>query len=215
MSDRSRSAEGRPGRSRAVRRVVLVVPAAMALGALGAIARLTTAPAAEASVSEAIIDGSATASATATRLRPPGPVFPMEATPRCDILSNFGDSRSGGRSHQGVDMLSTLGQKVFAASNGTLVAQFAVGGPQSALSGNAWRLAGTDGTEYFYAHLSAFAPDLVAGSVVTAGQLIGYVGDTGDAGPGNYHLHFELHPGGGAAVDPLPLLAIPPVCRVF
>ena len=49
---------------------------------------------------------------------------------------------------------------------------------------------------------------------MTRGQLIGYVGDTGNPGPGNYHLHFEVHPKGGAAVDPFPLLTIPKVCTI-
>ena len=72
------------------------------------------------------------------------------------------------------------------------------------------------GTYYVYAHLSAFAPGLAKGSKVLDGQLIGYVGDTGNSGPGNFHLHFEIHPGGGSAVDPLPLLSpLPSACTVF
>ena len=73
-----------------------------------------------------------------------------------------------------------------------------------------------DGTYYFYAHLSTFADGLSVGSKVTRGQVIGYVGDTGDAGPGNYHLHFEVHPGSqkNAAVDPVPLLEIPTACTL-
>lgn len=163
-------------------------------------------------------DGSATASAEAVRgqvVAPPN--FPMEPLPRCQILDNFGDPRSGGRTHAGADLLATLGQDVYAMADGTLTLQtFASSGGSSGLSGNLWRLtAATGGTYYIYAHLSAFAPGLTKGSTVKAGQLIGWVGDTGNAGPGNYHLHFEIHPGGGNAVDPLPLLTIPTQCKVY
>lgn len=144
--------------------------------------------------------------------------FPMEVAPRCDILNNFGDPRSGGRTHQGMDILATLGQEVYAMKSGILTVQtFANSGGSSGLSGNLWQLTASDGTGdyYVYAHLSSFAPGLAKGSVVQEGQLIGWVGDTGNAGPGNYHLHFEIHPGGGAAVDPLPLVTVPQGCTVW
>ena len=163
-------------------------------------------------------DGSAGATVQAERLRPPWSAnFPMQATPRCDILDNFGDPRSGGRTHAGSDMLATLGQEVYAMADGNLTYQaFAGGSGGASLSGNLWRLvASSGGTAYVYAHLSSFAPGLTVGSAVYAGQIIGYVGDTGNAGPGNYHLHFEIHPGGGAAVDPLPLLSVPFGCAVY
>ena len=131
-------------------------------------------------------------------------LFPMQTTPRCYVLSNFADARSGGRAHEGVDMLSTLGQQVYTPSAGTLTVQYVVGGPNSSLSGNAWGLEGDDGNYYFFAHLSRFVDGLSVGTKVARGQLIGYVGDTGNPGPGNYHLHFEIHPGGGAAVNPYP-----------
>jgi murein DD-endopeptidase MepM/ murein hydrolase activator NlpD len=161
---------------------------------------------------------SAVATAPAQRLRKFGPPnFPMQPTPRCDVLDNFGDPRSGGRSHAGSDMLATLGQEVYAMADGTLTHQTKVGDGSagSSLSGNLWKLDRADGTYYVYAHLSAFAPGLSVGSKVYRGQLIGYVGDTGNPGAGNYHLHFEIHPLGGAAVNPLPLLTIPTACRVY
>jgi murein DD-endopeptidase MepM/ murein hydrolase activator NlpD len=112
--------------------------------------------------------------------------------------------------------MASLGQEIYAVSNGTLTKKTIDGAPDATLSGNAWRLQLTDGTGtyYFYAHLSAFAAGLNQGDTVIKGQLIGYVGDTGDPGPGNYHLHFEVHPKGGAAVDPYPLLLIPKTCTV-
>lgn len=163
---------------------------------------------------------SASADAPAERLRRLAPDnFPMQTTPRCEILDNFGDARSGGRSHQAIDILATLGQEVYAMADGTLTVQVVDGSSQSgaSLSGNLWQLtATTGGTYYVYAHLSAFAPGLSKGSKVVKGQLLGYVGDTGNPGPGNYHLHFEIHPNGGAAVDPLPLLQpVPAACKVY
>lgn len=142
-------------------------------------------------------------------------LFPMAERPRCDVLDNFGDPRSSGRAHQGADLLATLGQPVYAVADGTLTDQWVAGNSNSLLSGNAWRLDEANGTFYFYAHLSGFAPGLTEGSTVRRGQVIGFVGDTGNPGAGNYHLHFEVHPGGGAAVNPLPLLALPLVCRVY
>lgn len=158
------------------------------------------------------------AAATADRMRPlPPPNFPLQPTPRCVVLNNFGDPRSGGRRHEGEDILATLGQEVYAMSDGVLTYQSKVGDGTngSLLSGNLWKLTRADGTYYIYAHLSAFAPGLEKGQNVYRGQVLGYVGDTGNPGPGNYHLHFELHPGGGAAVDPLPLLTVPASCTVY
>ena len=113
--------------------------------------------------------------------------------------------------------LARLEVAATAVANGILSKKTIDGNTDATLSGNAWRLQLTDGsgTYYFYAHLSAFAAGLNQGDTVTKGQLIGYVGDTGDPGPGNYHLHFEIHPKGGAAVDPYPLLTIPKSCSVY
>lgn len=171
----------------------------------------------------AAIEGGAGATASAVRLQPPTPPpsppanFPMQPTPRCVVLDNFGDPRSGGRTHEGADLMATLGQEVYAMADGVLVYQSKVGDGTngSALGGNLWKLQAADGTYYIYAHLSAFVPGLVKGQQVYRGQVLGFVGDTGNAGPGNYHLHFEVHPGGGAAVDPLRVLTIPAGCTVY
>jgi septal ring factor EnvC (AmiA/AmiB activator) len=115
------------------------------------------------------------------------------------FTDTFGDPRSGGRTHEGVDMMAAHMTPVVAIYSGTI--SFTSG----SLSGNAIWLNSNAGDSYFYAHLDSFA-DVNSGQKVTEGQVIGFVGDTGNAPPGVYHLHFEFHPGGGAAVNPYPLV---------
>ena len=134
-------------------------------------------------------------------------VFPAQGP--CSFIDTWQASRGGGRVHEGVDLIAKTGQYIYAVQNGTLTKQ-AVDKPGS-LSGNAWWLSGADGTYYFYAHLSAFAPDLKIGSKVTAGQIIGFIGSTGNAGIS--HLHFEIHPKGGVAVNPTPIVKAVDGCK--
>ena len=124
--------------------------------------------------------------------------FPVQGL--CWFTDTWGAPRSGGRKHQGVDIIAPTGKAVYAADDGTLTKQY-VDAP-GALSGNGWRLTRADGTYYFYGHFSRFPAGLAVGSKVKAGQIIGYVGMTGNAGVP--HLHFEVHPGGGAPINPTP-----------
>jgi hypothetical protein len=107
----------------------------------------------------------------------------------------FGAPRSG-HTHQGQDLMAANGTPVVACVPGYVSSQVGVS------AGNWISLRG-DKYTMWYMHLSRFA---VRSGYVKAGQIIGYVGCTGNAGAGNYHLHFEIHPGGGAAVDPRPYL---------
>jgi peptidoglycan LD-endopeptidase LytH len=205
----------RPGR---LSRAALLSAALAATGSVaGTTAPSAAAPEAEAEAAAAPlpIEQAANVTRPAKRLRQIGSLFfPMDPEPTCYILNNFGDARSGGRTHEGVDIMATLGQEVYAVADGTLTRQASVDSP---LSGNAWGLTATlDSTYYFYGHLSAFAEGVALGDKVIKGELIGYVGDTGNPGAGNYHLHFEIHPGGqkNAAVDPVPFLEIPTVCTL-
>jgi len=127
--------------------------------------------------------------------------FPAQGLCRFD--DTFGDPRSGGRTHEGVDIIAPRGKYVYAATDGVLTRQYVAA--TAPLTGNGWRLTRADGSFYLYAHLDTFASGLAVGSVVAAGQIIGTVGSSGNAG--TPHLHFEVHPGGGAAVDPYPIVS--------
>lgn len=175
-----------------------------------------TAAGAAAPARVAVVAAAAVPTKPAKRLGKSGSLmFPMQTTPTCKILDNFGDARSGGRKHEGTDIGGDLGQEVYAVADGVLTKQYLDGTPDGVLSGNGWRLTLPDKTYYFYAHLSAFADGLQQGDTVKQGQLIGYVGDTGDPLPGSYHLHFEVHPQGGAAVNALTVLQIPAGCTIY
>ncbi len=105
--------------------------------------------------------------------------------------------------HQGTDIFATEGTPLAAIERGVLIR---VG--SDTLGGTKLWLVGATGTRYYYAHLSAFAPGVTEGKVVQAGEVIGFVGRTGNAQGTSAHLHFEAHPDGGAAINPYPLLRI-------
>lgn len=122
----------------------------------------------------------------------------------CWFSDDWGDPRGGGRRHQGTDLFATPMSYIYAVVDGTLTRR--TWDQPGMRSGNAWWLTAADGsgTYYFYGHLADFAPELSVGSRVEAGQIIGFMGNTGNSAfP---HLHFEIHPNGGGAVNPYPLL---------
>jgi murein DD-endopeptidase MepM/ murein hydrolase activator NlpD len=104
------------------------------------------------------------------------------------LRDSYDDSRSGGRTHHAIDIMAPRGTPVIAAADGT-VRKLRTGGN----GGITLYQVGTDGrTMYYYAHLERYAAGLREGLPVVRGQVIAYVGDTGNAGPGNYHLHFSV-----------------------
>lgn len=132
-------------------------------------------------------------------------VFPVQGT--CSFSDTWGSPRSGGRQHIGVDITAATDKALYAVVDG-VISQVTIGG---ALSGNALRLAQPDGTYFFYAHMNSFAPGIALGTPVRAGQIIGYVGATGNAG--GPHLHFEVHPFGGDPVNPYPVVKVVDACN--
>jgi murein DD-endopeptidase MepM/ murein hydrolase activator NlpD len=134
-----------------------------------------------------------------------GFVFPV-GTPN-SFGNSFGADRMMGttyaHAHQGTDIMAPFGTPLLACERG-IISKIGT----DVLGGNKLWLKGESGTYYYYAHLQRFADGLANGQVVEAGQVIGYVGDTGNAKGGAPHLHFEIHPDGGRAVNPYPLLKI-------
>lgn len=125
------------------------------------------------------------------------PVFGSTAT----FSSDYGAPRAGTGWHQGNDIFAPIGVPVLAVADGVL-SKVGV----NTLGGNRLWLTDDLGNAYYYAHLSGYAAHVKDGVRVRGGEIIGYVGNTGQAITTPPHLHFEIHPGDGASVDPYPYL---------
>lgn len=189
---------------------------AVVFGVVAVVATLATA----AGGARAVVEQAATAGVTAERVAPEMLPFPIDPEPRCEIADNFGGVSKAGRpgGHQGVDIGADEWQEVYAVEDGVLDRRL---DDLARPPGLGWVLSGDSQTQYRYYHLADFAPDVEVGDRVERGQLIGYVGSTGNAHPTGWHLHFEVRPGpqperGTATpVDPVPLLEIPENCIVY
>jgi len=128
-------------------------------------------------------------------------VFPVYGP--SSYIDSFGAQRSDVSYHHGDDIFGQLGQPLVAVTDGTV---FSVG--WNKVGGNRLWLLDEQGNQFYYAHLSAFSTAAVNGARVKAGEVIGFMGRTGDAEGTPYHLHFEVHPvsflylGYDGAVDP-------------
>ena len=139
-------------------------------------------------------------------------VVPVQGVSRAQIVDTWGQSRANGaRVHQATDIVAPAGAPVVAAAPGTVEKLFYSNGG----GGITLYVRSPDRQwSYYYAHLQRYAPGVVEGMRVEAGDLLGFVGDTGNSGSGNFHLHFALsrmQPGDGwwqgRPVNPYPLLA--------
>jgi len=104
------------------------------------------------------------------------------------LRDTYLSARSGGRQHHAIDIMAPRGTPVMAAADGTILRLRAGGNGGIAI----YQLDPDRRTVYYYAHLLRYAAGVREGLPVLRGQVIAYVGDSGNAGAGNYHLHFSV-----------------------
>lgn len=126
--------------------------------------------------------------------------FPVQGN--CFFGDTWHAARGGGRQHEGVDVIANEGNLLYAVVDGEISKQY--WDQPGALAGNGLRLSQPNGTYFTYLHMSSFAPGIGLDTQVKAGDVIGFVGNTGSSA--TPHLHFEIHPGGGGAVNPYPYI---------
>ena len=136
-------------------------------------------------------------------------IIPVAGVRPDQLIDTYDDARSEGRLHDAIDIMAPAGTPVLAATSGKILRLF-----QSDKGGiTIYQLSADENTVYYYAHLQSYAAGLSEGSVVRQGDVIAYVGDTGNAGVGNYHLHFSISAVSdpkryweGTNINPYPLL---------
>jgi murein DD-endopeptidase MepM/ murein hydrolase activator NlpD len=138
-----------------------------------------------------------------------GLLVPVQGVPRTGLLDTFDDARGQGRVHNAIDIMAPRNTPVLAAEGGRIAKLFT-----SNLGGlTIYQFDPTETYCYYYAHLDHYDPSLREGAQVAKGQVLAYVGSTGDASPEAPHLHFEitrLHPDKhwwqGDSINPYPVL---------
>lgn len=164
-------------------------------------ARLSTAPVAPPTAPAVPADSPMSAATDeppppAVPIPPPAPqaetsarlLVPVQGVRPDQLVDTYTAARSEGRRHDAIDVAAKRGTPVLATANGVVLKLF-----QSVRGGTTlYQLAPDRRTIYYYAHLDRYAPGMAEGRVLRQGDLIGYVGNTGNAGAGNDHLHFEI-----------------------
>ncbi|MES1245450.1 MAG: M23 family metallopeptidase [Acidobacteriota bacterium] len=137
-------------------------------------------------------------------LREPPPAalpVPVDGVQPSALVDTWGAARSEGRRHEGIDIFAPRNTQVLSATHGVVVRR-----GWNRLGGRVISVLGPGGFSHYYAHLEAWdLPD--TGDWVEAGQVLGYVGTTGNAAGTPPHLHYGIYKGLGGAINPYPLLA--------
>lgn len=148
--------------------------------------------------------------ATAGLPSPQSLLIPVEGINANQLTDTFGDARAAGKNHDAIDIMAPKGTRVLAAADGKVVKLF------SSVRGGltVYEFDPSETFAYYYAHLDSYAPGVAEGKQITRGDLIGYVGSSGDASPAAPHLHFgifvlgqEKHWWHGTAINPYPILS--------
>lgn len=129
----------------------------------------------------------------------PVPVSLPNPLPGRPLTDTWGGARSGGRTHEGIDIFAVRGTPILSTTEGVVLNV----GPNN-LGGRTVMVLGPGGQRHYYAHLEKY-PDLERGDWVDAGDVVGYVGDSGNAKGTPPHLHYGIYTAGGA-INPYPLL---------
>jgi murein DD-endopeptidase MepM/ murein hydrolase activator NlpD len=115
-------------------------------------------------------------------------IIPVMGVRSDQLIDTFADARSEGRAHDAIDIAAAEGTPVVAAVDGEIARLF-----QSERGGTTiYQLSPDKKLVFYYAHLQRYADGMYAGKFVRQGEVIAYVGDTGNAGIGNFHLHFSI-----------------------
>jgi murein DD-endopeptidase MepM/ murein hydrolase activator NlpD len=163
------------------------------------------APSAPAERADRADGGKAVAPVTAA---PPRLAIPVEGVAARELKDTFTDRRGKDRPHDAIDIMAPAGTPVRAAGPGKVVKLFT--SERGGITVYQFEPGETFG--YYYAHLQRYAPGLKEGQVLARGDLVGYVGSTGNASPGAPHLHFAVYELGpekrwweGRPINPYPL----------
>lgn len=141
--------------------------------------------------------------------RPDGLIVPVQGITVAQLQNTFDDSRSEGRVHEAIDIMAARGTPVFAVADGFVEKLF--DSKQGGIT--LYQFDPTRTYAYYYAHLDRYASGIAEGKVLKQGDVVGYVGSTGNANPDGPHLHFGVFVLGpekqwskGTAINPYPLL---------